>query len=393
MTLHQHWQLDPDLNFLNHGSFGATPNVVMAAQREFQDALERDPIEFLAPERSLNAKLDHVRGILAELVGAEPTDLAFVRNATEGVNAILGSLPLQPGDEILVTNHGYNACINAARYVTQRCGAEVRVADIPFPLASPDAVIAAIDAGINVRTRLLLVDHVTSPTGIVFPIEPIVDSARRRNVPVLVDGAHAPGMVPLNLKTLGADYYTANHHKWLCGPKVSGFLWVAAHRQQEVRPTVISHAANRPQPDRSRFIAEFDWPGTYDPSPLLAMPTAIEFLGSLYEGGINELMEHNRATAIAARNLLIAVLNIEAPVGDTMLGSLVAVPLPVSSPLTQARWASLQRRLREQHHFELPVYPGLTKDSWILRISLQAYNDLGQIERLAEVLQKELNAL
>jgi isopenicillin-N epimerase len=393
MTLQQHWQLDPDLDFLNHGSFGATPKVVTAAQREFQNALERDPIEFLAPERSLNPKLDHVRDLLAKLVGADSTDLAFVRNATEGVNAVLSSLPLQPGDEILVTNHGYNACINAARYVTQKCGAEVRVADIPFPLATPDAVIAAIDAGMNQRTRLLLVDHVTSPTGIVFPLEPIIDLARRRNVRVLVDGAHAPGMLPLNLHSLGADYYTANHHKWLCGPKVSGFLWVAAHRQQEIRPTVISHAANRPQPDRSRFLAEFDWTGTYDPSPILAMPSAIEFLNSLHPGGIVGLMEHNHLAAITARNLLISVLNIEAPVPDAMLGSLVAVPLPVTSPLADARWASLQRRLREQHHFELPVYPGPMKDSWILRISLQAYNNLSQIERLAEVLRNELNAV
>ncbi len=180
MNLREHWQLDPDLDFLNHGSFGAVPRVVTAAQRAFQDELESDPIEFLAPERSLNPKLDHVRRVMAELIGADSGDLAFVRNATEGVNAVLRSLPLQAGDEILVTSHGYNACVNAAEYVAEKRGALVRIAEVPFPLSSGDDVINAIEREIGDRTRLLLIDHVTSPTGIVFPIEVIVELAHLR---------------------------------------------------------------------------------------------------------------------------------------------------------------------------------------------------------------------
>ncbi len=198
-------------------------------------------------------------------------------------------------------------------------------------------------------------------------------------------------MVPLDLAALGADYYTANHHKWLCGPKVSGFLWVAPQWQEEVRPSVISHAANRPQSNRSRFIAEFDWTGTYDPSPLLAMPSAIEFLSSLFDDSLNGLINANHVAAIAARDVLIASLGIDSPVPDTMIGSLVTVPLPGSGSL-QGRWETLQRRLRERHRFELPVFPGLTEDSWLLRISMQAYNQHEQVIRLAELLHDELRS-
>ena len=251
---------------------------MLAVQRQLQDALEADPIRFLAPERELDPNLDAVRQVMAKLLNAPADDIAFVRNATDGVNAVFRSLPLEPGDQILVTNHGYNACINAARFAAERVGAEVHTANLPFPVTSVEQVISAVEARFTDRTRILLIDHVTSPTGLVLPVAEIVSRAHARGIRVMVDGAHAPGMLPLHLTELGADYYTSNHHKWLCGPKVSGFLYVRPEFQAEVRPTVISHAANRPRPGRSRFLAEFDWTGTYDPTPILALPTAIEFL-------------------------------------------------------------------------------------------------------------------
>ena len=388
--MHHHWQLAPSICFLNHGSFGATPTVVLQVQRAFQDALERDPIEFLAPERSLEPKLDAVRSRVAETVGARATEIAWVKNATDGVNAVVQSFPFRSGDEVLVTNHGYNACINAARYAAERHGATVRVANVPFPIANTDEVVTAIDRELNNKTRLLLVDHVTSPTGIVFPIEKIVELAHSRGIRVLVDGAHAPGMIPLNLDAIGADYYTANHHKWLCGPKVSGFLWVRPEWQHKVRPTVISHAANRLRPKRSRFIAEFDWQGTFDPSPLLALPTAIDFLETLFAGGLEELMQRNRDLAVESQGVLVDALGIETPAPVDMLGSLVAVPLPsLKKTLEPGELDPLQRMLREKHGFELPVFAGSKPGSRILRISLQAYNDITQIQRLADVLCRE----
>lgn len=386
-----HWQLNPNVAYLNHGSFGATPTVVLDAQRVLRDELERDPIAFLAPERQLEPKLDRVRDAISELVGADATDIAFVRNATDGVNAVLRSFPFHQDDEVVVTNHGYNACNNAARFAAQMRGANVLVANVPFPLQSSNEVVEAIERSFTTRTKLLLVDHVTSATGLVFPIKAIVESARRRNIRVLVDGAHAAGMLPLNLNEIDADYYTANHHKWLCAPKVSGFLWVRRELQPEVRPTIISHAFNRPRPNRSQFHAEFDWQGTFDPTPILSVPASIGFLNSLYPGGIAELMMANRKLAIDARALLLEVLGIDEPTPKEMLGSLVTLPLPRALGDVQSDGEDpLQQILRQRYCIELPVFRGSQPGSRLLRIALQAYNDLDQIRRLADALRREM---
>jgi isopenicillin-N epimerase len=387
-----HWQLASGLTFLNHGSFGATPTIVLQQQRQFQDALEADPILFLAPERDLEPKLDHVRAILANFLGASSDRLAFVRNATDGVNAVLRSVHWNAGDQILVTNHGYNACVNAARFVADRYDLQVVEATVPFPIASPEQVLEAIDQAMTPRTRILLVDHVTSPTGLIFPIERIVELARLKNIRVLVDGAHAPGMLPLSLDRLAADYYTANHHKWLCAPKVSGFLYVQPQWQHEVRPTVISHAANRPRPNRSRFLAEFDWTGTFDPTPLLAVPKALEFLSSLYPGGMAELLRCNREKTLAGRQLLLDALQLECPAPNSMIGSLATIPL-LSSRFNGSRLLNLKSALYNRFRIELPVFPHISsgdKGDWMLRIAMQAYNDLSQIDKLVDALKQLL---
>ncbi len=388
MDLAKHWQLNPDIDFLNHGSFGATPTCVLQAQRRLIDAMEADPIRFIAPERELEPKLDAVRELLAKIVEAPASDIAFVRNATDGVNAVFRSVAWRAGDEILVTNHGYNACINAARFAAERAGAEVHVVPIPFPIQGPDQVVDAIEAAFSQRTRLLMVDHVTSPTGLVFPIEEIIRRAHARGIRVLVDGAHAPGMLPLTLEAWDADYYTANHHKWLCGPKVSGFLYVRPELQEEIRPTVISHAANRPRPGRSRFLAEFDWTGTFDPTPLLALPAAVEFLASLFPGGLAALMHRNHQLAQDSQRLLCDALQIRLPAPASMLGSLVTIPVPhmpadfLRTPEELAAW------LYREHRLEMPVFLSPCGDgTTLLRIALQAYNRLEQVERLAGILR------
>jgi len=242
------WDLDPGVRFLNHGSFGACPRAVLEAQSRLQAELEREPVQFMA--RRLPSYLDDARESLASFVGAAASDLVFVPNATTGVNAVLRSLTFEPGDELLVTNHGYNACSNAARFVCERAGAEAKVAEIPFPLQSEQQVLDAILAVVTPKTRLALIDHITSPTGLVLPIARIVRELRERGVETLVDGAHGPGMLELNLDEIGAAYYTGNCHKWLCTPKGSGLLHVRRDLQDSVRPTVISHGANSPRADR-----------------------------------------------------------------------------------------------------------------------------------------------
>ncbi len=388
MQIRDHWQLNPDIDFLNHGSFGACPRIVLQKQQDLISELEQDPIKFLAPERDLLPKLDKVRQTIAELVNASASDLAFVRNATDGVNAVLGSFPLKEDDQILITNHGYNACSNAAHHAAAKAGAKIVVADIPFPLESDTEVMVAIESKITSRTRLILIDHVTSPTGLILPIEQVISLARTKDIRVLIDGAHAPGMIPLDLTALAPDYYTANHHKWLCGPKSSGFLFVQPEWQTQVRPNVISHGANQDCSTRSRFLTEFDWIGTYDPTPLLAVPTAIAFLKSLYPEGLDQLYQRNHAAVVKARQVICDTLQTEFPCSNEMLGSMASVPLNTTHSTGHDKsTATFQQRLYQEHSLELPVFQLRDSGQWCLRISMQAYNDACQIDRLASALR------
>lgn len=392
------WSLNPEITFLNHGSFGATPRAVLAEQQLARDAFERDPVRFLAPERDLEPKLDRVRDVVAQFVNADPADLAFVRNATDGVNAVLRSLATHPdssfalgeNEEIVVTDHGYAACSNAARYVANARGARVVTARIPFPIESPDQAFEAIASACTDWTKLILVDAVTSPTGLVLPIERIVEFAHREGIRVLVDAAHGPGMLPMDLNALGADYVTANHHKWIAAPKVSGFLHVRREHQDEVRPTVISHAAETPRPGRSRFLAEFDWTGTFDPSPLLAVPAAFDFWETVDTGGLHGVRQSNRALALEARGVLCEALGIDPPAPDEMIGSLVTLLLPAAAPVAAGVVDPLQARLFDRHRIEVPIWNLEGQDRRLIRISAQAYNELADYERLASALREEL---
>lgn len=381
-----HFRLDPAVTFLNHGSFGATPTVVLEAQRRVQDRLEAEPVRFFL--RELPEALAHVRARLGAFVGADPDDLALIPNATTGVNTVLRSLALGPGDELLCTDHEYNACRNALDFVAAAAGARVVVVPVPFPLRDPGEVTTRLVDAVTPRTRLALVDHVTSQTGLVFPITEIVRALSAKGVDVLVDGAHAPGMVPLDLRALGAAYYTGNCHKWLCTPKGAALLFARRDKQPSLRPLVVSHGANAPLDGRTRFRAEHDWCGTTDPSAWLVIPDAIDHLASLVPGGWPALMAHNRALALVARDLLCAALGVEAPAPDSMIGALAAVPLPrgrgVYAPPLYLD--PLQERLFHEHRIEVPVIPWPAPPARILRVSAQVHNVRADYERLAAAL-------
>ena len=383
-----HWALDPDVVFLNHGSFGACPLPVLSYQSRTRARLERGPVHFLV--RELTPLLDDARAALAEFVGVDADDLAFVRNATTGVNTVLRSLSFEPGDELLTTNHEYNASRNALDFVAGRSGASVRVVEVPFPIASGDDIVSRIEEAVTPRTKLGLFDHVTSLTGVVLPIERICRALGERGVDTLVDGAHAPGMLPLDIDSLGATYYTGNCHKWICAPKGAAFLWVRRDRQPEIRPLVISHGANADVSDRSRFRMEFDWTGTWDPSAYLAVPEALRFMGTLLPGGWCELMERNRDLALEARRILTEELDAPTACPDEMIGTLAAVPLGRGDyrfETTALAFDPVEETLRERYRVEVPVLACPTGPASILRISAQVYNSPEQYAYLARAVR------
>lgn len=389
VSLARYWTLDPEIAFLNHGSFGACPSPVQQVQQQLRDRIERQPVQFFV--RDLEGLLDEARASLAAFLGADAEDVALVPNATAGVNAVLRSMELKPGDELLTTNHEYNACRNTMEFVAERAGAKVVVATIPFPLESEQQAATAILDAVTPRTRLALLDHITSQTALILPIELLTTELARMNVPVLVDGAHAPGMVPVDLKKLGAAYYTGNCHKWLCAPKGSGFLHVQRDYQATVRPAIISHGANSTRRDRSRFLIEFDWTGTTDPTAVLSFPAALEFMGSLLPGGWDALRDHNRSLALKARTLLCSALGLPPPCPDDMIGSIASLPLPPGSdkPPSSPLYAdSMQDVLLERYGIEVPVIPWPAVPQRLIRVSAQVYNTLGQYQRLADALKE-----
>lgn len=361
---------------------------VIEAQREWQSVLERNPVRFFM--RQLGPLLDEARTRVAAFVGAPEGSLVFVRNATEGANASLKSIVLSPGDEVVTTNHDYNAIRNILSYICDRAGAKLVVAAFPFPLASQDEVVSAVAGALTPRTRLLVLDHVTSPTGLVLPIEPIVAEARARNIVTFVDGAHAPGMIPLDLRSLGADFYTGNLHKWVCAPKGAAFLYVRDDRREQVLPSVISHGYNMARPER-RYLDNFEWQGTFDPSAWLSVPCAIDTMASLHPDGWVGVMRENRALALRARDMLAAALGIEVPAPDAMIGSLAALPLPDGKVGSLPNEDEAQLALANAHRIEVPIALWPKSPSRVLRISAQLYNAAEDYERLAHALAQVLH--
>lgn len=383
------WKLDPKIVFLNHGSFGACPKAVLAYQQEIRDQLEAQPVRFLTKE--IWSLLDQSRETLAAYVGAASENIAFVSNATQGVNTVIKSLKLGLGDEILLGSQEYDSTRNCAHYSAARVGAKVVEVPIPFPIQNEDQIIERFLSGVTPRTRLLIVDHVTSATGLILPVERLVNKFSRQGIDVLVDGAHAPGMVEINLEALGAAYYTGNCHKWLCAPKGSAFLFVRPDRQTDIHPLSISHGyAYKPiEGGRSRFRNEFDWTGTIDPSPWLSVSHAIVNMGEMLPGGWSEVRAANHALACEGRKIICNVLGLDPPAPDSMLGSLASIllPFPANLGTPSPETDPLKEALMDDYQIEVPVFswPGI--NSKILRISAQLYNSIDQYNYLAQALK------
>lgn len=390
------WHLDPAVTFLNHGSYGACPAPVLEVQGALRARMELEPVRFLSGE--LPGLLDAARREVGAFLHADPDGLAFVPNATTGVNTVLRSLRFEPGDELVTNDHEYNATINAMRAAAERDGARVVIARIPFPIAAPTLALDAILSVVTDRTRLVMASHVTSPTAVVLPIPELKAELDRRGIDLLVDGAHAPGMLPVDVDGLGAAYWTANGHKWLCAPKGSAVLWVRADRRERIHPLVVSHGANEVLTDRTRFRAEFDWTGTWDPTPALALPAAIRWMGEVAGGdaGWPGVMAANHELVLAGRDLVAAALGVAPPTPGTMLGSMGSLPVPGIED--DAAATAFGHMLEVEERIQVPIggWPvpaareGDQPAHVLLRISAQRYNELADYQRLAEALVRRL---
>ena len=389
--LAKHWNLEPSRIFLNHGSFGACPEFVIKEQRKWQDRMESEPVRFFEDEMPLLLKQS--RDALADFLSCSSEDLALVPNATTGVNTILRSLIFSKGDEILVPDHAYQACRNAIDFVARRWGATVVTVSIPFPIDGPEIVVDLMMDAATEKTKLVMIDTVTSPTGLRMPFEELTSLFEARGIEVLLDAAHGIGMIPLHLDELGASYVTSNCHKWLCAPKGTAFLHVRSDKQHKIQPLTISHGHTFPLGTTTRFRHEFDWTGTQDISGWCTIPRVIQGMEGLIEGGWPAIMQHNHDLAIEGRNLICKTLGIEAPCPDSMIACISTLQLP-GEPLPHEIMHEPDRLhgiLSSKYNIQVPVWSWPSPAGRYLRISAQLYNTIEEYQVLANALKIELN--
>ena len=380
------WALEPGTHHLNHGSFGAVLEEVLDLQQEWRRRFEANPSRFVFHE--LDGAVDRARDAVARFVGAEPAGIAPVRNATTGVASVLRSVEpwLQPGDQLLTTAHDYNAIRQILRFTAERTGAEVVVASVPFPVESPSQVTETVLGAVTDRTRIAVIDHITSPTALVYPLEQIVP-ALEPEIPVLVDGAHGPGQVPVALDDLGASWYTGNLHKWVCAPKGAAFLHARSDRLETTVPPVISHGYNAAiDSPGDRYRVLFDWLGTDDFSAWVVVPDVLRLVGGLETGGWEAVMKRNHDLVLDGRGVITAAVGTAPPAPEEMVGSMASVLLPdgdgpapagelspLMDPLFDAGFAALV--------MNWPQWP-----RQLLRVSAHLYNTPDDYLALAEAL-------
>jgi len=372
--------VDPECRYLNHGAYGAVSRPVAETATNLRYRIETQPSRFLSED--LPGMIRHSANRLGEFVGARGEDLVFVSNATTAMNAVLRSLVLLPGDEVLTTKHVYGAVARTLEFVCERSGARLVHADIPFPATSPEDLTNAVLSAVTGRTRLIVVDHVTSPSALVMPVREITDFASDRGIQVLVDGAHGPGMLPLHIDELNATWYAGNCHKWLGTPRGCGFLWTKPSRQALVRPTTISHGVGM------SYHEAFDWPGTIDFTPWLCIDAALEFRASIGEKRINT---HCLKTIRKGAKLVANSVGGELGGTRQLMSFMAAVRLPMKRKASKRDAGTLRSVLRHRHQIE--VSTECIDDVIWMRLCAYVYNEISDFEALASVLPDTLESL
>jgi isopenicillin-N epimerase len=381
-SLKQYFLLDPEITFLNHGSFGACPRPVFEVYQEWQRRLERQPVLFLG--REIDQLDQQARQALGEYLGANADDLVFVPNATHGVNILARSLNLRPGDEILSTDHEYGACDRAWDFMSKKTGMRVIRQTIPLPVASPEAFVETFWQGVTPSTKLIYLSHITSPTAQKFPVEAVCARARQEGILTLIDGAHAPGQLDLKLEAIGADFYTGNCHKWMLAPKGAGFLYARREVQEMIEPLVVGWGYNPEQAPQhaTRFVDHFQWTGTHDPAAALSVPAAIQFMHDHRWHQVRQNCDRLLCDTLSRISGLFDLP--EAYCSPAFRPPQMGVArLPANTEIEQ-----LKLRLYEKHQIEVPLIEW--NGEKFVRISVQGYNDEADLVRLEKALHLEL---
>ncbi len=373
------YSLDPDVVYLNHGSFGAVPILVQEAFRFWHRRMESNPVHFMSEIRG--PAIADARRVLARFVGTRPSNLGFVNNATHGVNVVAHSLPLEPGDEVLATNQEYGATQKAVLYHCQKARAQYKIQEVPFPVQDKEDWLEVFWQGVTSRTKVIFFSHITSSTALTLPLPEICRRARQAGIVTLVDGAHAPGHIELQLDRWDVDFYTGNCHKWLSSPRGCGFLYANPRYQDILEPLIVSHGWNPVQNSESPLIDYLDWQGTQDPCAILSVPSAIQYL---YDLSWHELRRKIHALASATRNQLSDLFRLQpvCPDGQGWYSQMFTARLPDGSA------AKLGNRLWQDHRIIVPVMRVADHD--VIRVSLKEYNSPEDADTLVRVLESEL---
>jgi len=376
------------LTMLNNGSYGLTPGVVGDAQRELQRRLESDPVRFFKSDLEFYA--DDARRAIAGFVGVRAQDLALVPNGSFAVATVLNNLDLAPGDEILLTDHEYMATMNELGKICQRSGAKIIIAKVPFPAATPEAVVDSIVSAMSKRTKIIMISHITSATALIMPIKEIIAASKERGIETFIDGAHTPGQIDLDIGDLDPTWYAASCHKWLATPKGTGFIYTSPIRQRGFKPMVLSCREHEQRTDRSEYLCDFDYTGTNDYTGNLVIPVSIAHMGAQLPGGWDELRQRNHDLVMHGAKLICDAIGIEQQVPESMIGSMISIPLPGVCEPGALMGEALWDRLYLNHHIQVPVWDLAGVHPRMMRVSGQLYNTIEDFERLARALKMEL---